>query len=145
MIVRYLDFETICLINERFCGQGAGVRDRNGVRSVALRPQATWEGADLFPRVVDKAAAYLHGFATTQYFRDGNKRTSFLCATVFIEGNDLIFDGPTIDEAEAFLLSVAAKERSIADVALWLDRYSFGRRAWKRLQAWQDLEDYGHL
>ncbi|WP_341579729.1 type II toxin-antitoxin system death-on-curing family toxin, partial [Microbacterium schleiferi] len=108
------------------------------------RPITSWDGNELFPRLVDKAAAYLHGFATSQFFWDGNKRTSFLCATVFIEENNFVFDGPTVDEAESFLLAVAAKERTLEQVADWLDRYSFSRRAWERLQLWQDLEDFGH-
>jgi death on curing protein len=144
MSISYLDYETVCLINKKFCGPGAGVRDANGVAAVVARPQATWDGLEHFPLVVEKAAAYLHGFATTQYFMDGNKRTSFLCATVFIEENEFVFDGPSVDEAEAFLLSVAANEQSLIQVARWLDRYTFNDVAWAKLQAWQEMEDFGH-
>ena len=77
MSVYYLDYKTVEIINRAFCGLGAGVRDQGGVFAVLARPQSDYFGVELFPSVFDKAAALLHGFVTTQYFFDGNKRTGF--------------------------------------------------------------------
>lgn len=81
-------------------------------------------GVDLYPSVHEKAAVYLHGFATTQTFSDGNKRTGFLSATVFLEIQGFMWEGPSVDAAEGFLLSVAAKVHSLDLVTSWLRMHS---------------------
>ncbi|MFD2674371.1 type II toxin-antitoxin system death-on-curing family toxin [Gulosibacter bifidus] len=116
----YLDYDTVEIINRAFCGLGAGVRDPGGVRAVLARPQSGYSGQEFFPTVFDKGAALLHGFVTTQYFFDGNKRTGFLSATVFLECNGFNWDGPDVDAAEGFLLSVAAGSVEVEEVADWL-------------------------
>lgn len=67
----YLHAEDIRIINLAYCGDGAGVRDEGGFLGIVERPMTSYGGVDLFPDVFLKAASYLHGFATTQYFRDG--------------------------------------------------------------------------
>lgn len=116
----YFDADTVRLINETFCGAGAGVRDEIGFMSIVEKPSATFMGDDLYPDVFAKACAYLFGFATTQFFTDGNKRTSFLCATVFLDIHGYEWVGPDVDAAEEFLLSVAAKEVDESGVIAWL-------------------------
>lgn len=120
MSVYYLDYKTVEIINRAFCGLGAGVRDQGGVFAVLARPQSDYFGVELFPSVFDKAAALLHGFVTTQYFFDGNKRTGFLSATVFLECNGFSWVGPDVDAAEDFLLRVAAGSVEVQEVASWL-------------------------
>lgn len=77
-------------------------------------------GADLFPSIHEKASVYLHGFATTQTLTDGNKRTGFLSATVFLQIHGYSWEGPSVDAAEGFLLSVADKVISLDAVTSWL-------------------------
>lgn len=70
---------------ERY-GGAHGVIDSNVAFSALARPRNRWSydaGADL----ADLAAAYLVGFARTQGFRDGNKRTGLACALVFLDLN----------------------------------------------------------
>ena len=122
--IYYLDLDTTELINQAFCGLGAGIRDVEGVRGILLRPQQRYFGTVMFPSIAQKAAALLHGFATTQYFFDGNKRTGFLTATVFLECNGFRWIGPDVDAAEAFLLDVAANRVEVAEVADWLEAWS---------------------
>lgn len=116
----YLRADVVEQINHAFCGEGAGVRDRGGFEGIVDRPLTAFAGEELFPDAFSKAAAYLHGFATTQFFRDGNKRTGFLCATVFLQIHGYGWAGPEVDEAEEFLLRVAANEVPIEDVVVWL-------------------------
>lgn len=123
MTFYYLRSDDIRTINLAFCGPGAGVRDENGFMGIVERPQATFLGKELFVGPFEKAAAYLHGFATTQFFKDGNKRTGFLSATVFLQIHDHIWVGPDVDDAEDFLLDIAAKKRTESEVAMWLKHY----------------------
>lgn len=120
----YLDYATIRIINETFCGPGAGVRDEGGVLGIVDRPATRFFGEEQFPDLFSKAAALLEGFSTTQFFRDGNKRTSFLSATTFLACNGFDWYGPTVDEAEEFLLEVAANKHTIPGIAKWLRDYS---------------------
>lgn len=120
----YLDYETICIINAAFCGDGAGVRDRGGVEGIVDRPASNYFGQEFFPGLFEKAAALLEGFSTTQFFFDGNKRTSFLSATTFLACNGFDWFGPEVDEAEEYLLEVAANQHEVADIAEWLRKFS---------------------
>lgn len=120
----YLHADDIRIINLAYCGEGAGVRDESGFLGIVDRPMTSYGGVEMFPDVFDKAAAYLHGFVTTQFFRDGNKRTGFLSATVFLQIHGHVWTGPDVDEAEEFLLEVAANRVDMASVVLWLRSHS---------------------
>lgn len=125
----YLDYGTICIINQTFCGPGSGIRDENGVRGIVDRPATRFFGEEQFPELFEKAAALLEGFSTTLFFRDGNKRTSFLSATTFLACNGFDWYGPDVDEAEEYLLEVAANKHSISGIAKWLSDYSEHRQS----------------
>lgn len=87
---------------ERF-GGAHGVIDTNVVLSALARPRHRWhydEGTDL----ADLAAAYLVGFARSQGFRDGNKRTGLSTALVFLGLNGVMLDVPP---GELYALTMA--------------------------------------
>ncbi len=80
---------------ERY-GGAHGVLDQNVVRSALARPmqrRAYDAGADMSAL----AAAYLVGFARSQGFRDGNKRTALASALVFLALNSLELHVPPDD------------------------------------------------
>ena len=82
-----------------------GVRDNNVVLSALARPEhrRTYDrSADL----TDLAAAYVVGFATTQGFNDGNKRTGLACALVFLSINGANLHVPPV-ELIALTMAVA--------------------------------------
>ncbi len=70
---------------ERF-GGSHGVLDQNVVLSALARPRQRW-AYDTSADLAALAAAYLVGFARTQGFVDGNKRTGLACALVFLSIN----------------------------------------------------------
>lgn len=82
--------------------------------SALARPINRWSydsNADL----ADLAAAYLVGFARSQGFSDGNKRTSLACALVF-----LALNGPPlhVPPAELFALTMAVANNQADDTAV---------------------------
>ena len=88
---------------ERY-GGAHGVRDENVVLSALGRPMHRKEydpSADL----ADLAAAYLVGFARSQGFTDGNKRTGLACALVFLAVNGYRLHAPP---QELYALTMAA-------------------------------------
>jgi death on curing protein len=70
---------------ERY-GGAHGVLDENVVRSALARPMQG-HAYDDQAELADFAAAYLVGFARSQGFNDGNKRTGLACALVFLSLN----------------------------------------------------------
>jgi death on curing protein len=102
---------------ERY-GGAHGVLDQNVVRSALARPINRWaydEDAD----IADLAAAYLVGFARSQGFRDGNKRTGLACALVFLRLNRYVLHVPG-GELYALTMQIAAGEADDAVAAAYL-------------------------
>ena len=94
-----------------------GVRDENVVLSALARAEhrrAYDKSADLS----DLAAAYLVGFATTQGFNDGNKRTGLACALVFLSINGVDLHVPPV-ELLALTMAVANGKDDEAKVAAY--------------------------
>ncbi|QDB74537.1 hypothetical protein SEA_MELBA_33 [Gordonia phage Melba] len=104
----YLTVEQIIRINADQDG-GVGVVDRAGIEASAARPGSGAFGSEAFPTIWEKAAAYVHGFATTQYFSDGNKRTAWLSAIAFLSINGRELPEVPEIEAETFVQAVAQK------------------------------------
>ena len=137
----YLTYEQVVALNERHCGEGAGVRDEAGIRAQLGRAEASFGGIDLYPTVWEKSAVLLHGLSSTQFFHDGNKRTAWLTAALFLAVNDSMLKDVADVQAEALVLSIATRafeteentERGIEKAAEWYetqrltmrDRYHF--------------------
>ena len=70
---------------ERY-GGSHGILDKNVVLSALGRARNRW-AYDSSADLADLAAALLVGFARSQGFNDGNKRTGLACALVFLSLN----------------------------------------------------------
>lgn len=98
-------------------GGAFGVRDENALESALARPRhrhAYEPDADL----ATLAAAYAFGIATSHPFTDGNKRTAFVVAAVFLDVNGFELDR-TDDEVVATMLAVANGSMKDAELAAW--------------------------
>lgn len=116
---RWLDVEVALAIHDRQLaehGGGSGVRDAGMLESALARPINAWSyGAD-DPAAL--AAAYAFGVARNHPFVDGNKRTAWVLARLFLalNGYPLSF---TAEEAVAVMLSLAAGELTEEEMADW--------------------------
>lgn len=100
-------------------GGAPGVRDRQLLESALARPrQAHAYGT---PDLFDLAAAYVFGIARNHPFVDGNKRSAFIAAYIFLCCNGW---RPVMDEGETVVMMGRAAEGSVAetDIADWLRR-----------------------
>ena len=97
-------------------GGGAGVRDNGALLSALARPQNLVAYGN--PDAADLALAYAFGVAKNHPFVDGNKRTAWVLARLFLQlnGVNLQFD-PV--EAVIMMLSLASGELSEDQVAEW--------------------------
>jgi len=99
-------------------GGGEGLRDDGMLESALGRPENL--AAYASPTVFELAAAYAFGLARNHPFVDGNKRTAFLTAALFLRlnGYDLVADEP---EATATMLALAAGEIGEEEYSAWLE------------------------
>lgn len=97
-----------------------GVREMSLLQSALDRPQNL--AAYGAPDIADLAAAYTYGISRNHGFIDGNKRTAFVIAYVFLldQGYELIAND---QEAVAAMLAVAAGEMPEAELAAWFRGY----------------------
>lgn len=125
-IVRYLTGEQVLAIHDYLIEQTGGrhgVRDLQLFLSVLAKPRQSAFGRELYPGLFLKAAVVLEGFANFHVFVDGNKRTAFASGVRMLEMNDYRFTASNT-AAENFLVRVATKKLSYADIAAWLKRHS---------------------
>jgi len=102
----------------RFGGR-AGIRDEGLLDSALGRPHnlSAYENPNLF----QLAATYSYGIVKNHPFVDGNKRTAFMAAYIFLGVNGQELDAPE-EQAVLETLSLAAGDSSGADYAEWLER-----------------------
>ncbi|MGV9311575.1 type II toxin-antitoxin system death-on-curing family toxin [Streptomyces sp. NPDC003691] len=96
-------------------GGPVAVREPGLLGSAVHRPAARMYGVEAYPGPFEKAAALLHGLAVNHPLVDGNKRTAWLCAAVFLDLNGLDLRG--VDQDAAYDLVVGVASGAVADVA----------------------------
>lgn len=120
--MKYLTAEQVLFIHARLIsetGGAHGVRDLDLLLSAVARPQATFDGLDLYPDLFLKAAALLESLIGNHPFVDGNKRTAITSTGLFLKVNRyrLIADN---QQLEAFTLQCAQRLIPLEQMALWL-------------------------
>jgi death-on-curing protein len=117
--------EAVLSIHARFT-VSEGLRDVASLEGTLARPVQAGFGREFYATVVEKAAALLHGLATTQPFIDGNKRTAWACCATFLGHHGLtIATRVSQDDVVEFVIRISANKHDVPDVALqlldWLD------------------------
>lgn len=100
-------------------GGSHGVRDIALLESALGAPQQTFGGQLLHRDVFSQAAALLRSLALNHPFVDGNKRTAFLSAVVFLDLNERNLEVPD-KEAVRFMVELPAVKPSLEKTAVWL-------------------------
>lgn len=112
--------ETVLAAHERLLsefGGASGIRDAGLLDSALARPDNLFAYGK--PDVFRMAAAYAYGIVKNHPFVDGNKRTGFTAAIVFLELNGKTF---VASEADATIqtLALAAGDLDESGYAAWL-------------------------
>nr|VFK17268.1 MAG: death on curing protein [Candidatus Kentron sp. LPFa]VFK32516.1 MAG: death on curing protein [Candidatus Kentron sp. LPFa] len=100
-------------------GGSEGIRDRGALESAIVQPRMTFGGRDLYPGLVEKAAALGCSLIRNHPFIDGNKRIGHAAMEVMLVLNGYEIDAD-VDEQEQVILAVAAGELSRAEFTAWL-------------------------
>ncbi len=98
-------------------GGASGVRDAGLLESALARPENLFAYGE--PDIFDLAGVYAAGIVKNHPFVDGNKRTGFLAAAVFLEINGFSLHAGEV-EATLKTIGLAASEISDEESAVWL-------------------------
>jgi death-on-curing protein len=102
-------------------GGAPGIRDAGLLDSALTRPLNLWSYAE--PNVFEMAAAYAFGIVRNHPFIDGNKRTAFLAAYLFLRLNGWKL-AASQNEAVQIVLLLAAGNIGEAEFGQWLESNS---------------------
>jgi len=104
-------------------GGSHGLRDFGLLDSAVTRPQASFDGKDLYPTIFLKAGALLHSLLRNHPFVDGNKRTAMFSGMTFLELNGYTFVAEQ-DEIVLYALRIENENLSVEEIALWLEEHT---------------------
>ncbi|GAA3984871.1 type II toxin-antitoxin system death-on-curing family toxin [Mucilaginibacter dorajii] len=119
-----IDINTTLRIHNRLIdefGGSKGIRDQAGLEAALGRPYATFDGIDLYPLPIDKAAAIFESLIINHPFIDGNKRTAYVLLRLTL----LQFDIDIIaSEDEKYDMTIAASkgELNFDGIKAWLSQ-----------------------
>jgi death-on-curing protein len=117
---RWVAQPTVLAIHDEQLAQHGGlvgVRDPGMLESALARPMNLAAYGE--PDVYDLAAAYAFGIARNHAFIDGNKRTAFVVAAVFLLDNGVELDA-TEEDATLATYAMAEGQTTEQDYAQWL-------------------------
>ncbi len=104
-------------------GGSHGVRDLGLIESAIKRPDATFEGVDLYVDIFTKAAALMHSLLKNHGFIDGNKRTAYSSCGLFLKLNGYKLLNMHKVSLE-FTMNAENNSLEIEEIAAWLKNNS---------------------
>lgn len=110
----------------RETGGAVGLRDLGALESALAQPRMAFGGQELYPTMVEKAAALAFSLVTNHPYIDGNKRLGHAAMEVFLvlNGHEIVAE---IDEQERVFLQLAAGELKREAFVAWLGEHIRGR------------------
>lgn len=120
----YLEIAEVIEIHQQFMEWtgvlSQGIRAQNELESALARPQMAsfYENAD----VIRQATVLAVGISQNQPFVDGNKRTAFAVADIFLDFNGFRYEGDPIEFAKQ-LEAVAERSGSLDEATDTFERW----------------------
>ena len=117
----WLEFDAVIAIHLVLLkehGGAEGTRDEGLLEAAVARPQQLFAYEDPKPDLCGMAAAYTTGIVRNHPFVDGNKRTGFVVAGVFLGQNGLDLVASEV-EATSMVIALAASEMDEKTFAQW--------------------------
>lgn len=124
-MIRYLLPEQVLFIHSRLIqstGGAHGIRDLSMLLSALGRPQATFDGNDLYDGLFSKAASLMDSLIRNHPFVDGNKRTAIAAAALFVQLNDYSLVVAN-EEMARFTLACAQSKVTLEEISAWLRQF----------------------
>jgi death-on-curing protein len=116
---RWIGAELVYALHDRLIAEHGGpdgLRDRNALESALARPQNL--AAHENPDAASLGAAYAFGVACNHGFLDGNKRTAWVLARLFLADNGFVLSFDAIDAVRT-VEALAAGSLDEVQLAAW--------------------------
>lgn len=126
MKTKYIPIQEVLIIHDDMIsryGGSFGIRDMGLIESALARPKASFAGQDLYPGILDKAAALFHSLIFNHAFTDGNKRTTLTVTARFLSLNGYQLKASQ-EEIVEFPLWVENTHPDIEEIAEWLKEHT---------------------
>jgi death on curing protein len=123
--MRYLTLPEVLEAHEHILRQSCGapgLLNLGALGSALAQPRMTFDGQDLYPTMVEKAAALGFSLIQNHPFVDGNKRTAHAAMEIFLVLNAYQIHA-TVEEQEDTILKVAAGKSGREAFTAWLRRH----------------------
>ncbi|MCA6379418.1 MAG: type II toxin-antitoxin system death-on-curing family toxin [Cytophagales bacterium] len=106
------------ILIDRF-GGAKGIRDKGILESAIGRPFQTFDGKELYPDPIDKAAAIFDSIVSNHPFVDGNKRTPYVLLRLILKRNQLDIKVDQ-DVKYDFVIKAAKGELTFDKIRAWI-------------------------
>ncbi|MDP2625330.1 MAG: Fic family protein, partial [Candidatus Rokubacteria bacterium] len=109
-MMRYLTLGEVVDLHRRLLlvtGGASGILDFGALESAIAQPKATFGGIDLYPTMVEKAAAHAFSLVQGHPIVDGNNRDGHAAMETFLVLNGTEIDAP-VDDQERLMFDLAA-------------------------------------
>ena len=120
--MRYLTLIEVLELHRRIIeqsGGASGIRDLGLLDSAIAQPHMTFGGEELYPNLLEKAAALGFSIIMNHPFVDGNKRTGHAATETFLVLNGMEINA-SVDEQERVVLAIASGELGREAFVEWL-------------------------
>lgn len=120
--MRYLTLKEALELHRRIVGSAkgsSGIRDFGSLESAVAQPLMTFHGEDLYPTLVEKAAAICFSIVSNHPFIDGNKRVGHAAMETFLLLNGHEIEA-SVTEQEAVILGLAGSKYGREEFVEWL-------------------------
>ena len=99
------------------------LRDRNLLLSAIARPFHTFDGKELYPSPIEKAAALGESLIINHPFVDGNKRTAFLAMVALLQEYKIELQSEETEVYE-FVIAMSTGNKKFKEIVEWLSSRS---------------------
>ena len=120
--MRYISLSEVLELHRRIIeesGGSTGLRDLGGLESAIAQPRMTFGGRDLYPTLIEKAAALCFSLIQNHPFIDGNKRVGHAAMEVMLIVNGYAIYA-SVDGQEQVILGLASGDVSRDKLVEWL-------------------------
>jgi death on curing protein len=100
-------------------GGAKGIRDKGLLESSINRPFQTFDGQELYPNPIDKAAAIFESIITNHPFIDGNKRTAYVLMRLILKSNNIDIHLGQNDKYD-FVIKAASGQVTFDQIKTWI-------------------------
>ncbi|MEI8073206.1 MAG: type II toxin-antitoxin system death-on-curing family toxin [Bacteroidota bacterium] len=105
-------------------GGANGIRDKELLSSALARSLQTFDGKELYPTAIEKAACLIESILINHPFIDGNKRTGYVIMRLILLTNNLDIIASQ-EEKYTFVIDIASGNSKFDSIVSWLTVHTF--------------------